>query len=204
MPDPLGSFAYTWPYYAAAAIGYLIGTIPFGLILTRLGGLGDIRKKGSGNIGATNVLRTGRKDLAALTLLLDAAKGAVPVLIGKLYFGPDIAVLAGAGAFIGHLFPIWLIFRGGKGVATFLGVMLAAAPLVGLACCATWIAVCALSRYSSLAGLAAAALSPVYAYFLADFQRLELALFMAVFIFLRHHANIRRLWRGEESKIGGR
>jgi len=203
VPDPI-SWAHSWPYLlAGAAFGYLLGSIPFGLVLTRLAGLGDIRKVGSGNIGATNVLRTGRKGLAALTLLLDGGKGAVAVLIAR-EFGPDTAVLAGGGAFLGHCFPVWLRFRGGKGVATYLGVMLALAWPAGLACCATWLAVAALLRWSSVAALTAAALGPLYAWWWADWQRMELAVFLAVLIFIRHHANIRRLLQGEEPKIGRR
>ena len=203
MPDLLGSFAYTWPFWLASVLGYLLGSIPFGLIVTRVAGLGDIRKIGSGNIGTTNVLRTGRKDLALATLVLDGGKGAAAVLIGGL-FGPDMAVLAGGGAFLGHLFPVWLKFKGGKGVATFLGVMLALTVWAGLASAATWLAIAGLFRYSSAAALAAAALAPVYAYWLADVQRVEVALFMAVLIFLRHHANIRRLIKGDEPRIGKR
>ena len=201
MPDPLGDLSYTWPFLAAVVLGYLLGSIPFGLILTRLAGLGDIRAIGSGNIGATNVLRTGNKALAALTLLLDGGKGAAAVLLGA-NFGPDIAVLAGGGAFVGHLFPVWLKFAGGKGVATFLGVMLASAWPVGLLACVTWLVVAALFRYSSLAALIAAVASPAYAWWLADPQRAELAAFMAVLVLIRHHANIRRLLKGEEPKIG--
>lgn len=203
MPDLLGSFAYTWPFWLASVLGYLLGSIPFGLIVIRVAGLGDIRKIGSGNIGTTNVLRTGRKDLALATLVLDGGKGAAAVLIGGL-FGPDMAVLAGGGAFLGHLFPVWLKFKGGKGVATFLGVMLALTVWAGLASAATWLAIAGLFRYSSAAALAAAALAPVYAYWLADVQRAEVALFMAVLIFLRHHANIRRLIKGDEPRIGKR
>ncbi len=203
MPDPLGSFAYTWPFYAALLIGYLIGSIPFGLLLTRFAGLGDVRDLGSGNIGATNVLRTGRKAMAAATLLLDGAKGAVAVLLGQR-FGPDIAVLAAGGALIGHCFPVWLKFRGGKGVATALGIYLAMAPPVGALACLTWLAVAAGFRYSSLAALAAMALAPVYAKFLANPQQFELAIFIAVVTVLRHHANIRRLFRGTEPKITAR
>lgn len=201
MPDPLGDLSYTWPFLAAVVLGYLLGSTPFGLILTRLAGLGDIRAIGSGNIGATNVLRTGNKALAALTLLLDGGKGAAAVLLGA-NFGPDIAVLAGGGAFVGHLFPVWLKFAGGKGVATFLGVMLASAWPVGLLACVTWLVVAALFRYSSLAALIAAVASPAYAWWLADPQRAELAAFMAVLVLIRHHANIRRLLKGEEPKIG--
>ncbi len=201
MPDLLGDLSYTWPFWLAPVLGYLLGSIPFGLVVTRIAGLGDIRKIGSGNIGTTNVLRTGRKDLALATLLLDGGKGAAAALLGGL-LGPDMAVLAGGGAFLGHLFPVWLKFKGGKGFATFLGVMLGLAFWAGLAAAATWLAIASLFRYSSLAALAAAALAPVYAYWLADFQPFEVALFMAVLIFLRHHANIRRLIKGEEPRIG--
>jgi glycerol-3-phosphate acyltransferase PlsY len=202
MPDPI-SWSYVAPYYAAAlGLGYLLGAIPFGLVLTRLAGLGDIRAIGSGNIGATNVLRTGNKGLAAATLLLDGGKGAAAVLLGNL-FGPDMALLAGAGAFLGHLFPVWLKFRGGKGVATALGILLAMAWPVGILACLTWLATAALFRFSSLAALVAAAAAPVYAYFLADMQRVEFAAFLAVLIFIRHQANIRRLAKGEEPRIGG-
>ena len=201
MPDLLGDLSYTWPFWLAPVLGYLLGSIPFGLVLTRIAGLGDIRKIGSGSIGTTNVLRTGRKDLALATLALDGGKGAAAALLGGL-LGPDMAVLAGGGAFLGHLFPVWLKFKGGKGFATFLGVMLALAFWAGLAVAATWLAVAAVLRYSSLAALSAAALAPVYAYWLADFQRVEVALFMAVLIFLRHHANIRRLIKGAEPRIG--
>lgn len=202
MPEPLGEFAYVLPYLLAVLAGYLLGSIPFGLLLIRLAGLGDIRNVGSGNIGATNVLRTGGKGLAAATLILDGGKGAAAALIGGTSLGPDIAVLAGGGAFIGHLFPVWLKFKGGKGVATFLGVMLALSPLAGLGACATWVASAALFRFSSLAALLAAAAAPLYAYLLADYQPMELAIFMAALIFLRHHENIRRLLKGREPRIG--
>jgi len=201
MPDPLGSFSFTWPFYAGAVIGYLLGSIPFGLILTRLAGLGDIRQIGSGNIGATNVLRTGNKALAALTLLLDGGKGAAAVLIGN-QFGIDMAVIAGAAALVGHIFPIWLRFKGGKGVATALGVLLAGAFPAGALACATWLAVAALTRYSSLAALISLAAAPVYAWWLVDLQRAELAALIAVLVWTRHGGNIRRLLRGEEPRIG--
>ena len=200
MPDPLGSFAYTWPFYAAVVLGYLIGSIPFGLVLTRLAGLGDIRNIGSGSIGATNVLRTGNKTLAAATMVLDIGKGAIAVLIANMY-GPDIAVLAAGGAFIGHCFPVWLKFNGGKGVATAAGILLAIAPLVGLAALATWLTVVVLFRYSSLAALVAALGAPFYAYYLVNLQIAELAGFMVIVIFIRHHQNIRRLLTGTEGRI---
>ncbi len=203
MPTPLGDFTYIWPYWAAGALGYLLGAIPFGLLLTRLAGLGDIRAIGSGNIGATNVLRTGNKGLAALTLLLDGGKGAAAALLGNMY-GPDMMVLAAGGAFIGHLFPIWLRFRGGKGVATFLGVMLVANWLVGVLCCLIWLAVAFLLRYSSLAALIAAAAGPALAWWLDDWQVVELAGFMAVLILIRHQQNIRRLFQRTEPKIGAK
>ena len=200
MPDPMGDFSFTWPFYAAAAIGYLLGSVPFGLVLTKLAGHGDIRRIGSGNIGATNVLRTGSKGLAALTVLLDGGKGAAAFWIAGL-LGPDMAVLAGGGAFLGHLFPVWLRFRGGKGVATALGILIAASWEAGLLACLTWLAVAAAFRYSSLAALAALAVAPVCMWYLADLQRTELAAFLAVLVFVRHHANVRRLLKGEEPTI---
>jgi glycerol-3-phosphate acyltransferase PlsY len=201
MPAPLGDFTYIWPFWAAAAFGYLLGSIPFGLVLTRLAGLGDVRAIGSGSIGATNVLRTGNKGLAALTVFLDGGKGAAAVFLGAMY-GPDTAVFAGGGAFIGHLFPVWLKFNGGKGFATYLGVMLAASWPAGLLCCLTWLAVALLLRYSSLATLIAALAGPGYAYWLGNWQIMELAAFMTVLVFIRHHQNIRRLLTGAEPKIG--
>lgn len=202
MVDPLGDWSYTWPFLAAALLGYLLGSIPFGLVLTRLAGKGDIRQIGSGNIGATNVLRTGSKPLAAATLVLDGGKGAAAALIGQAVAGPDIAILAAGGAFLGHLFPVWLRFRGGKGVATFLGVVLALAFPVGAACCLTWLVVAALFRFSSLAALASALAAPVFSWFWASPQLVELTAALALLVFVRHHANIRRLLTGEEPKIG--
>ncbi|MGF1607775.1 MAG: glycerol-3-phosphate 1-O-acyltransferase PlsY [Kiloniellales bacterium] len=202
MPDPI-SWEFAWPYLGAALLGgYLLGSLPFGLLLTRLAGLGDVRKIGSGNIGATNVLRTGRKDLAAATLLLDGGKGAAAVLIASLW-GPDMALMAGFGALLGHLFPLWLRFKGGKGVATALGVLLATAWPVGVAACVTWLVVAALFRISSLSALVSVALSPVFAWYLrGDWQLVQFAAILAVVIWLRHHANIRRLLKGEEPRIG--
>lgn len=201
MPDPI-SWSYTWPYFAAALFGgYLLGSVPFGLLLTRIAGYGDVRKIGSGNIGATNVLRTGSKKLAALTLLLDGGKGALAVLLAR-QFGPDIAVLAAAGAMLGHLFPIWLGFKGGKGVATALGTLLAIAWPVGLAVAGTWLLTAFVFRYSSLAALVAAAAAPVYAWVLTDPQRTQLTILITVLVFLRHRGNIIRLLQGQEPRIG--
>ena len=201
------------PVLIAAAVvgGYLLGSIPFGVIATRLGGAGDVRSIGSGSIGATNVLRTGRKDLAANTLLGDGGKGAVAVLIAWLATkdGPKeaqavLVALAAAAAFLGHLFPVWLKFKGGKGVATFFGTLLAAAWPVGIAAGATWLAVAFLFRISSLAGLTAVALAPVFAFvFHRGLPIIYLTLFMAVLVFFRHADNIRRLLKGEEPRIGG-
>jgi glycerol-3-phosphate acyltransferase PlsY len=204
LPHFLGSFAYIWPFYAAPVVGYLLGSIPFGLLLTRLAGLGDIRRVGSGNIGATNVLRTGNKALAAIVLLLDGGKGAAAVLLlGTM--GPDMAALGGLGAVVGHVFPVWLGFKGGKGVATGLGVLVAAAWPVGLAACATWVAVAALSRYASLASLLAFLLAPLYAQLLAhDGEHVLLAALIAILVWLRHIANIRRLAIRQEPRIGAK
>src|SRR5581483_99388 len=170
-------------------------------LLTRMAGLGDIRKIGSGNIGATNVLRTGNKGLALATLLLDGGKGAVAVLIARAV-QPDLAVIAGAGAFIGHLFPIWLKFKGGKGVATALGTLLALNWEVGVLCCLTWLLVAVVFRYSSLSALLAIALSPVYAFFFGTMPLVWFGIGIAILVWIRHHENIRRLLKGEEPKIG--
>ncbi|RBO52250.1 acyl-phosphate glycerol 3-phosphate acyltransferase [Rhodovulum sp. BSW8] len=182
--------------------GYLLGAVPFGLVMARLFGLGDLRKIGSGNIGATNVLRTGNKLAAFLTLVLDAGKGGIAVLIARALAGEDAAQIAGGAAFLGHLFPVYLGFKGGKGVATFLGTILALAWPVGIAACATWAAVAAALRYSSLSALAAAALTPVWAIVLNRAEVVLLTAVLAVLIFIRHHANIRRLLTGTEPKIG--
>jgi glycerol-3-phosphate acyltransferase PlsY len=183
--------------------GYLLGSIPFGLVLTRAAGLGDIRAIGSGNIGATNVLRTGRRGIAAATLLLDGAKGALAVLIGLALGGPPFALVGGIAAVLGHLFPLWLGFRGGKGVATGFGVLIAASPPVGLSAGAVWIAVAAGLRYSSAAALAAFALAPLIGLALhAGAPVVALALLTAILVWVRHHANIRRLLAGTEPRIG--
>ena len=182
--------------------GYALGSVPFGLVLVRLAGLGDIRAIGSGNIGATNVLRTGRKGLALATLLLDGGKGAIAVLVARFALGEDLVPLAGFAAVLGHNFPVWLGFKGGKGVATTLGTLTAAAWPVGVACCLTWVAVAALFRISSLSALAALAAAPAYAYFVGGPGLAAMAAGMAVLGFVRHHQNIRRLIKGEEPKIG--
>ncbi|HEY0422632.1 MAG TPA: glycerol-3-phosphate 1-O-acyltransferase PlsY [Rhodopila sp.] len=184
-------------------LGYLFGSIPFGLLLTKIAGLGDIRGIGSGNIGATNVLRTGRKGLAAATLLLDGVKGAVAILAARaLVYDQDTVLLAGLAAVLGHLFPIWLNFKGGKGVATGLGVLIAASWPVGLAACAIWLLVAATARLSSLASLAAFASAPVSALILEEFGLVKLAFTIAVLVFVRHQGNIRRLLAGTEPRIG--
>jgi len=201
MPDPI-SWSHALPFLLLAATGgYLCGSIPFGLLLTRWAGLGDIRTIGSGNIGATNVLRTGNKGLAAATLLLDALKALVPVVVAR-QFGPDAMVVAGAFAFVGHLFPVWLRFKGGKGVACFFGIVFGIYWPVGLMAAGTWLLAAALFRFSSLAALLAAVLTPAYFWFGQRFQFAELAGFLAVLVILRHRENIGRLLAGTESKIG--
>jgi glycerol-3-phosphate acyltransferase PlsY len=202
------------PWLAIALVvgGYLLGSIPFGVIATRLAGLGDIRKIGSGNIGATNVLRTGRRDLAAITLIGDGGKGAAAVGLAHLLAlsqapaaEPLACALAGGAAFFGHLFPVWLGFKGGKGVATFLGVLLAAAWPVGIAACLTWLVMAKLVKISSLSALTAAALSPLYALGLQrPLPTVVLAAVLAALIFVRHHENIRRLLDGTEPRIGAK
>jgi len=181
--------------------GYLIGSIPFGLLLTKAAGLGDIRKVGSGNIGATNVLRTGRKGLAAATLILDGLKGAVAVLLARYLLG-DQDLVVGTAAVLGHLFPVWLGFRGGKGVATGLGVLLAASWPVGLACCAVWLLAAKFLKMSSAAALTAFAAAPLFALVLSSADHALMALLIAVLVFWRHEANIRRLLAGTEPRIG--
>jgi glycerol-3-phosphate acyltransferase PlsY len=185
-----------------ALFGYLLGAIPFGLLLTRAAGLGDIRQIGSGNIGATNVLRTGRRGLAAATVLLDALKGTVAVLITAALTGREAALWAGFGAVVGHLFPIWLRFKGGKGVATAYGVLFAAAWPIGLAAGAIWLLVARLAKLSSLASLISLTAAPFLAWALSDLGLVKLTLAIAVLVYLRHHANIRRLLAGTEPRIG--
>lgn len=202
MTDGSGVLA-AWPWLLAAlAAGYLFGSIPFGLLLTKLAGGPDIRNIGSGNIGATNVLRTGRKGLAAATLLADMLKGTFAVLLTRHFLGTDAAIAGGLGAFLGHLFPVWLGFRGGKGVATFIGVLLGFSWIAVLIFGAIWIVVAALTRYSSLAGLTACLVTPAA---LAWLQMPEAGLlfsFMALLVFIMHRANISRLLAGTETRIG--
>ncbi|AZV22121.1 MULTISPECIES: glycerol-3-phosphate 1-O-acyltransferase PlsY [unclassified Mesorhizobium] len=187
----------------ALVFGYLLGSIPFGLLLTRAAGLGDVRKIGSGNIGATNVLRTGNKALAAATLLLDALKGTVAVLIAG-HFAPDLAIWAGLGAFLGHLFPVWLGFKGGKGVATYLGVLIGLAWQVALIFAVAWLVMAFLFRYSSLAALTAAVIVPIALYVLSTPQNAALFVVMSIIVFIKHRENISRLLAGTEGKIGAK
>ena len=189
---------------AAALLGYLIGTVPFGLLLTRAAGLGDIRAIGSGNIGATNVLRTGRKALAAATLLLDGAKGAVAVPLGAYLAGPAGGLVAGIAVVLGHVFPVWLGFKGGKGVATGFGVLLTAAPLAGLAAGVVWLLVAAVTRISSAGALAASAAAPLLAWATGRPMAAWLALAVGALIWWRHAPNIARLRAGTEPRIGAR
>jgi len=190
-------------YAIALVFGYLLGSIPFGLLITRAAGLGDVRKIGSGNIGATNVLRTGNKGLAAATLLLDALKGTAAALIAG-HFAPDLGLLAGFGAFLGHLFPVWLGFKGGKGVATYLGVLLGLAWQGMLVFAVVWLAMAFLFRYSSLAALAAAVVVPIALYFMSTPQIAGLFAVMSLIVVIKHHANISRLLAGTEGKIGAK
>ena len=187
-----------------AAIGYLLGSIPFGIVITRALGLGDLRQIGSGTIGATTVRRTGNKPAALATLLLDSGKGAIAVLLARALAGEDAAMIAGAAAFLGHLYPVWLGFKGGKGVATFLGTILALDWRLGLAACAIWLVTALLTRISSLSALVAAALSPVVALWLDGPRMALVAAFMAVLIFIRHRTNIARITAGTEPRIGKR
>jgi acyl phosphate:glycerol-3-phosphate acyltransferase len=198
------------PAYAAALLfGYLCGSIPFGLILTRLAGTQDIRTIGSGNIGATNVLRTGRKGLAAATLLGDALKGTAAVLLVYAYYGPqyryfghEMALPAALGAFLGHLFPVWLKFKGGKGVATYIGILFGLAWPAGIAFCLIWLAVAALTRYSSLAALVASLATPLVLWLLGHAPEAVLFALLTLLVFIKHRANIVRLINRSEGKIG--
>ncbi|MBZ4021193.1 acyl-phosphate glycerol 3-phosphate acyltransferase [Rhodobacter sp. TJ_12] len=188
---------------AVAGLGYLIGSVPFGVVITKLMGLGDLRQIGSGNIGATNVLRTGNKAAAATTLVLDGAKGAIAVVLARLVLGSETAaIVAGGAAFFGHLYPVWLKFRGGKGVATFLGTLIALHWLLGLAACGVWLITAAVWRISSLSALVAAAASVPLAWLLSDQKLMPICALMAVLIFWRHRANIARITAGTEPKIG--
>ena len=212
MPSPI-SWEFVWPWLLAALVfGYLMGSIPFGLLLTRMAGLGDIRKVGSGNIGATNVLRMGNKKLAAATVLLDGLKGLVPVVIAWQVAGAHPSLAAGLGAVLGHLFPVWLRFKGGKGMATTIGVFLGLAWAIGIITCLLWLLIAFLFRYSSLASLLAVALATAFAWvfaFIAPFGWVlsnthiaELATVITILVWIKHHENIARLLKGEESKIG--
>jgi len=198
-----GMTALSWTAACyATLIGYVLGSIPFGLLITWAAGLGDVRKIGSGNIGATNVLRTGKRWAAALTFLLDGGKGAAAVLIAGWLFGEPGAMVAGLAAVFGHIFPVWLKFSGGKGVATVIGVLLGLAWPVGLLFIATWIVIAWLFRISSLSALTAAALAPAYTMVFGDLTLAAFALVLTVILFVTHHANIFRLWHGQEPRIG--
>jgi glycerol-3-phosphate acyltransferase PlsY len=194
--------AHFLEYTVALVFGYLCGSIPFGVLLTRLAGAPDLRSIGSGNIGATNVLRTGRKGLAAATLLGDMLKGTVAVVVGS-YYGESLAIAAALGAFLGHLFPVWLGFKGGKGVAIFIGLLLGfGAWLALLVFCILWLAVAAVTRYSSLAALLASAITPIVLWWTGEGGRAELFLALAILLWIKHRPNIARLLKGTESKIG--
>lgn len=219
MPDPI-SFMDQLPFYALSfVIGYISGSVPYGLLLTRMAGLGDVRDIGSGNIGATNVLRTGNKWIAAATLLTDAGKGGIILLIMWKFWGVDAAVIAGIAAYLGHVFPVWLKFKGGKGVATFLGIVLALYWPVGLMFAATWLIMAGVFRISSLAGLVASAAVPFFFWLPATFgtpdwlnwmisahgyQFAEVTLLLTLIIWWSHRANIGRLMRGQEPRIGSK
>ena len=196
MPADLITLLY------AVVLGYLCGTVPFGLLLTRAAGLGDIRAIGSGNIGATNVLRTGNRWLAAATLVLDAAKAALPVLVARYYWGEQAAMVAGIGAFLGHCFPVWLNFKGGKGVAVFIGSLLALSWPVGLIFCGVWLLIAFARKFSSLAALTAGATAPIFAYVVVNEWLAGAAAVMALVLFFQHRENIARLIAGTEPKIG--
>lgn len=199
MPE----ITHSWTLLGLVALAaYLLGSVPFGLLTARLMGLGDIRQIGSGNIGATNVLRTGNKLAAALTLILDAGKGVAAVLVARAAFGEDAAQLAGLAAFVGHIFPVYLGFKGGKGVATFLGIMLALDWRVGALCCATWLVVALIARISSLAALMSAALTSLWLFILNQGHMLFLVVILTILVYARHAQNLRRLKAGTEPRIG--
>lgn len=185
-------------------LGYLLGSIPFGMVIARMMGLGDLRQIGSGNIGATNVLRTGNKPAALATLLLDSGKGAIAVLLARYFAGDVAAMLAGGAAFLGHCFPVWLGFRGGKGVATFLGTLIALSWPIGFGACAIWLLTAIISRISSLSALMAAAFAPILAWSMGRNDLILVCLFIAALIFFRHKTNITRLLDGSEPRIGKR
>jgi glycerol-3-phosphate acyltransferase PlsY len=186
----------------AFVIGYLLGSIPFGLVLTKLAGTQDLRSIGSGNIGATNVLRTGHKGLAAATLVLDMLKGTAAVLVAGLYGGPNAAMLAALGAFLGHLFPIWLKFRGGKGVATYIGVLIGLFWPAAVVFCLLWLAAAFVTRYSSLSALVASLITPIFVWWFGQPALAALFVILTLLLFYKHHENIMRLLSGNESKIG--
>ncbi len=201
MPDIITWQLGPLPTLISLAFGYLLGSIPFGLLLTRMAGLGDVRKIGSGNIGATNVLRTGNKKLAAATLLLDALKGTAAAAIASRY-GLEAGIAAGFAAFMGHLFPVWLGFKGGKGVATYLGILLGLVPFMLAVFAAIWVSVAYLSRYSSLAALVATAACPVVLWFTGNEEVAILFAVMTLITWFKHRANLSRLLNGTESRIG--
>lgn len=199
--DPPADPTFWWPLALAFLAGYLAGSIPTGLLVTKIAKAGDLRAIGSGSIGATNVLRTGRRGLALATLAFDVLKGALPVLLAYRWFGPDLAVLAGLGAVVGHCFPVWLGFRGGKGVATAAGVLLALTPLVLLITLALFAGVVWLTRYVSLGSIVAAICAPLLAWAFSQHQAADLYLLIALIIIAKHHGNIRRLMTGSENKL---
>ncbi|MCP4071460.1 MAG: glycerol-3-phosphate 1-O-acyltransferase PlsY [Hyphomicrobiales bacterium] len=200
MPDPIN-----WSLALPLFLGYLIGSIPFGLIFTRLAGLGDVREIGSGNIGATNVLRTGKKSLAMATLAADMLKGTFAYMIAEFFFGMEtnMGLLAGLGAFLGHCFPVWLRFRGGKGVAVYFGILAPVSLKIALIAASVWLAVAAISRYSSLASLMVAIVTPVSLYLFGFPQAAEIFLTISLIMVIKHHSNIRRLINRQENRIGG-
>jgi glycerol-3-phosphate acyltransferase PlsY len=189
-------------YLLAAVIGYLLGSIPFGLILTRMAGTADLRSIGSGNIGATNVLRTGRKGLAAATLICDMLKGTIAVIVADTFGGPTAAILAAAAAFLGHLFPVWLNFKGGKGVAVYIGVLLGLFPPAALVFCVIWLATAVISRYSSLSALVASFITPIFLWWFGHYELAGLFAVLTMLLWYMHRENIKRLQAGTEGKIG--